>query len=103
MNFDAGVNQNIFITISDKLKQTIIIALQSLTEGFNFLDSEVELKLKKDNEKVVLVTFNRKLKEDKAKQLKDDIEGDAFRKDFNEKIKESFPNVNLDSVFAESK
>ena len=103
MTFDAGVNKANFITISDKLKQALIITLQSLSSDFNFADSEIELELKKSNEEVILVTFKRELKDDDAEKLKKCIDDDQFEIDYNKNIKDTNRDVNLKTVSVASK
>ena len=100
MTFDSGVTNE---TFDGDWKKVITDALLSLLQEYNFNDTEIKLSLKNGTEKVVCVTFNRKLKDGEAATLKEKIVLSAFREDFNKEIENSVPGVKLELVSAISK
>ena len=93
MTFNSDLDDS---TFNADLKKRITDALVSLLPGFNIDAANVELKIKQG--KVALVTFNKKMSEEKAKKLIDAIEETKFQEEFKEQVNKNSAGVTLESI-----
>ena len=102
MTFSEGVNTGNFNDTKDKLKQALIATIRDQFSDLDFVDEDIKLELKGEQEDVV--TFSIKLSTADAIKLKQEFKDGPFIQGFNEAIQNSGQNdVKLGTVSAPSK